>query len=40
MLGVLLWDRNDLDRLFDCASVANDNDDYWDKACSGESLDT
>jgi hypothetical protein len=40
MLGVLLWDRNDLDRLFDCASAANDNDDYWDKACSGESPNT
>ncbi|AHY49357.1 hypothetical protein JQ582_37150 [Bradyrhizobium japonicum] len=30
MLGVVLWDRNDLDRLFDCVSVANDNEDYWD----------
>ncbi|MGY3473800.1 hypothetical protein [Bradyrhizobium ottawaense] len=28
MLGVVLWDRHDLDRLFDGVSVANENDDY------------
>ncbi|WFT91277.1 hypothetical protein QA633_23180 [Bradyrhizobium barranii] len=37
VLGVDVWDRNDLDRLFDRGSVANDNDDYWDKACNAES---
>lgn len=40
LFGVSIWDRNDLDRLFDGVSVANDDDGYWDKACSGESLDT
>ncbi|WP_183257876.1 hypothetical protein [Bradyrhizobium sp. CIR48] len=38
MLGVVLWGRQDLDRLFDGVSVANENDGYWDKACGSESL--
>lgn len=41
MLGVVLWDRQDLDRLFDGVSVANDDDDgYRDKACGSESLNS
>lgn len=40
MLGVVLWDRQDLDRLFDGVSVANENDGYWDKACGSESLNS
>ncbi|MET4487022.1 hypothetical protein [Bradyrhizobium sp. LA7.1] len=40
MLGVSIWDRTDLDRLFDGATGANDNDGYWDRACGSESLNS
>jgi hypothetical protein len=41
ILGVVLYDRYDLDSLFDGkpAVAANDND-YWDKACGRENLNT
>ncbi len=40
MLGLVLWDRNDLDPLFDGVSVGNENDDYWDKQCGSGSQNT
>ena len=40
LFGVNIWDRRDLDRLFDGISAANENDDYWDKACGSESQST
>lgn len=35
MLGVLLWDRHELDSLFDgkAPAVANEND-YWEQHCA------
>jgi hypothetical protein len=39
MLGVVLWDRRELDSIFDgdSPSAGNDNlSDYWDKACGSE----
>lgn len=40
MLGVLLWDRRDLDRLFDGVQPDHDNNDYWDRACGRENLNS
>jgi hypothetical protein len=39
ILGVVLWDRYELDSLFDGKPVAaaNDNGDYWEKACGNGS---
>jgi hypothetical protein len=34
LFGVMLYDRLDLDALFDGVPAANDNaSDYWEKAC-------
>lgn len=43
ILGVVLYDRYDLDSLFDGkpAVAANDNSsDYWDTACGRENLNS
>jgi hypothetical protein len=40
MLGVLLWDRRDLDRLFDGVQPDHDNNDYWDRVCGRENLNS
>ncbi len=34
MFGVDLWDRHDLDSLFDGKAMVADNDNYWDRACA------
>jgi|APCry1669192522_1035417.scaffolds.fasta_scaffold00276_1 hypothetical protein len=41
IFGVVLWDRRELDSIFDGAmpSVANDND-YWDRACGSGNPNT
>jgi hypothetical protein len=40
LFGVMLYDRLDLDALFDGVPAANDNGDYWDKACGNGSQNT
>lgn len=43
ILGVVLWDRRELDSIFDgdSPSAANDNDsDYWDRACGSGNPNT
>jgi predicted DNA-binding transcriptional regulator AlpA len=41
LFGVNVWDRVALDALFDGSrQPANDNDDYWDRACGSENPNT
>jgi hypothetical protein len=41
LFGVNVWDRTALDALFDGSQQpANDNDDYWDRACGSENPNT
>jgi hypothetical protein len=41
LFGVMLWDRHDLDALFDGVRAANDNaSDYWDRACGSGNLNS
>jgi predicted DNA-binding transcriptional regulator AlpA len=41
LFGVNVWDRFALDALFDGSQQpANDNDDYWDRACGSENPNT
>jgi hypothetical protein len=40
LFGVMLYDRLDLDALFDGVPAANDNGDYWEKACGNGSQNT
>jgi hypothetical protein len=40
LFGVMLYDRLDLDALFDGVTAANDNDDYWEKACGNGNPNT
>lgn len=38
MFGVDLWDRLDLDSIFDGKAIVADNDNnYWDRACGTKS---
>lgn len=43
LLGVVLWDRRDLDSLFDGKAIVADNDNvsgYWDEACANANPNT
>lgn len=37
LFGVELYDRADLDSLFDGKAIVADNDNYWDQACARKS---
>lgn len=40
ILGVVLYDRRELDSLFDGNVPPAANDNYWDKACGNENLNS